>query len=234
MGAIFRRDLLGYFTSPVGYIFLGVFYAVSGFFFYSSSISAGSTDLSQLFIMLYFALLVLVPILTMRSFSEEKKQKTEQCILTAPVSLAGVVMGKFLSAFVVYLIGISCTVVYAVTVSFFAQPDWNVVLGNITGLVLLGASFVALGILISSLTENQMVAAILSMVLILALYILQVIANYVSIEWIATALTSIAFSSRYQTFTAGILDFSNVLFFVSATVVFLFLTVRVLEKRRWG
>jgi len=119
-------------------------------------------------------------------------------------------------------------------VSFFATPDWNVVLGNITGLVLLGASFVALGILISSLTENQMVAAILSMVLILALYILQVIANYVEIEWLATALTSIAFSSRYQTFTAGILDFSNVLFFVSATVVFLFLTVRVLEKRRWG
>lgn len=234
MGAIFRRDLLGYFTSPVGYIFLGVFYAVSGFFFYSSSISAGSTDLSQLFIMLYFALLVLVPILTMRSFSEEKKQKTEQCILTAPVSLGGIVLGKFLSAFVVYLIGISCTAVYAVTVSFFASPDWNVVLGNITGLVLLGASFVALGILVSSLTENQMVAAILSMVLILALYVLQVIANYVSIEWIATALTSIAFSSRYQTFTAGILDFSNVLFFVSATVVFLFLTVRVLEKRRWG
>jgi len=234
MGAIFRRDLLGYFTSPVGYIFLGVFYAVSGFFFYTSSISEGSTDLSQLFIMLYFALLVLVPILTMRSFSEEKKQKTEQCILTAPVSLAGIVLGKFLSAFVVYLIGISCTVVYAVTVSFFATPDWNVVLGNITGLVLLGASFVALGILISSLTENQMVAAILSMVLILALYILQVIANYVEIEWLATALTSIAFSSRYQTFTAGILDFSNVLFFVSATVVFLFLTVRVLEKRRWG
>lgn len=234
MGAIFRRDLLGYFTSPVGYIFLGVFYAVSGFFFYTSSISEGSTDLSQLFIMLYFALLVLVPILTMRSFSEEKKQKTEQCILTAPVSLAGIVFGKFLSAFVVYLIGISCTVVYAVTVSFFATPDWNVVLGNITGLVLLGASFVALGILISSLTENQMVAAILSMVLILALYILQVIANYVEIEWLATALTSIAFSSRYQTFTAGILDFSNVLFFVSVTVVFLFLTVRVLEKRRWG
>ncbi|MBE6837581.1 MAG: ABC transporter [Ruminococcus sp.] len=234
MGAIFRRDLLGYFTSPVGYIFLGVFYAVSGFFFYSSSISAGSTDLSQLFVLLYFALLVLVPILTMRSFSEEKKQKTEQCILTAPVSLGGIVAGKFLSAFVVYLIGISCTVVYAVTVSFFAQPDWNVVLGNIMGLVLLGASFVALGIFISSLTENQMVAAILSMVLILALYILQVIANYVSVEWIATALTSIAFSSRYQTFTAGILDFSNVLFFVSATVIFLFLTVRVLEKRRWG
>ena len=234
MGAIFRRDLLGYFTSPVGYIFLGVFYAVSGFFFYSSSISAGSTDLSQLFIMLYFALLVLVPILTMRSFSEEKKQKTEQCILTAPVSLGGIVLGKFLSAFVVYLIGISCTAVYAVTVSFFASPDWNVVLGNITGLVLLSASFVALGILVSSLTENHMVAAILSMVLILALYVLQVIANYVSIEWIATALTSIAFSSRYQTFTAGILDFSNVLFFVSATVVFLFLTVRVLEKRRWG
>jgi len=234
MGAIFRRDLLGYFTSPVGYIFLGVFYAVSGFFFYSSSISAGSTDLSQLFVLLYFALLVLVPILTMRSFSEEKKQKTEQCILTAPVSLGGIVAGKFLSAFVVYLIGISCTVVYAVTVSFFAQPDWNVVLGNIMGLVLLGASFVALGIFISSLTENQVVAAILSMVLILALYILQVIANYVSVEWIATALTSIAFSSRYQTFTAGILDFSNVLFFVSATVIFLFLTVRVLEKRRWG
>lgn len=234
MGAIFRRELLGYFTSPVGYIFLGVFYAVSGFFFYSTSISVGSTDLSQLFVMLYFALLVLVPILTMRSFSEEKKQKTEQCILTAPVSLGGIVIGKFLSAFTVYLIGIASTLVYAVTVSFYASPDWNVVLGNIIGLVLLGASFVALGILVSTFTENQMVAAILSMVLILALYLLQVIANYVYIEWISKALTSIAFSYRYQTFTSGILDLSNVLFFVSAVVVFLFLAVRILEKRRWS
>lgn len=234
MGAIFRRELRGYFTSPVGYIFLGVFYAVSGFFFYSSSISAGSTDLSQLFIMLYFALLLLVPILTMRSFSEEKKQKTEQCILTAPVSLFGIVLGKFLGAFVVYLIGISCTAVYAVVVSFFATPDWNVVLGNILGLVLLGASFIALGILVSSLTENQMVSAIVSMVLILVLYILQVVANYVSVEWISKFLSSVAFSYRYQTFTSGILDLSNVLFFVSAVVIFMFLTVRVLEKRRWG
>lgn len=233
MGAIFRKELLGYFTSPVGYIFLGVFFAVSGFFFYSTSLSAGSTDLSQLFVMLYFALLLLVPILTMRSFSEEKKQKTDQCLLTAPVSLGGIVIGKFLSAFVVYLIGISSTLVYALTVSVYAKPDWNVVAGNITGLVLLGASFVALGIFISSLTENQMVAAILSMVSILALYILQVVASYVSVEWISTALKSIAFSSRYYTFTNGILDLSNVLFFVSAVVVFLFLTVRVLEKKRW-
>lgn len=233
MGAIFRKELLGYFTSPVGYIFLGVFFAVSGFFFYSTSLSAGSTDLSQLFVMLYFALLLLVPILTMRSFSEEKKQKTDQCLLTAPVSLGGIVIGKFLSAFVVYLIGISSTLVYALTVSVYAKPDWNVVAGNITGLVLLGASFVALGIFISSLTENQMVAAILSMVSILALYILQVVASYVSVEWISNALKSIAFSSRYYTFTNGILDLSNVLFFVSAVVVFLFLTVRVLEKKRW-
>lgn len=234
MGAIFRKELLGYFTSPVGYIFLGVFYAISGFFFYSSSLSAGSTDLSQLFVMLYFALLVLVPVLTMRSFSEEKKQKTDQCILTAPVSLGGIVAGKFLSAFVVYLLGVLSTLLYAVTVSVYAKPDWTVVMGNILGLVLLGASFVALGILVSSLTENQMVAAILSMVLILALYILQVVANYVSVGWIATALTSIAFSSRYNPFTYGIFDLSNVLFFVSATAIFLFLTVRVLEKKRWG
>ncbi len=234
MGAVFRKELLGYFTSPVGYIFLGVFFAASGFFFYSTALSVGSTDLSQLFIMLYFALLVLVPILTMRSFAEEKKQKTDQCLLTAPVSLGGIVIGKFLSAFVVYIIGISSTLIFALTVSVYAKPDWTVVAGNITGLVLLGASFIALGILVSSLTENQMVAAILSMVLILALYILQIVANYVSVEWIAKALTSIAFSARYQPFTNGLFDLSNVLFFVSATVVFLFLTVRVLEKRRWG
>ncbi|NLZ47124.1 MAG: ABC transporter, partial [Clostridiales bacterium] len=98
----------------------------------------------------------------------------------------------------------------------------------------LGAAFVALGILVSSLTENQMVAAILSMVLILLLYVLQVVANYVSTGWIAKALMSIAFSSRYNPFTYGIFDLSNVLFFVSAVVIFLFLTVRVLEKKRWG
>ena len=99
MFAIFKRELKAYFTSPLGYVFLAIFYAFSGLFFYIFSLSVGSTDISSVFLMMFIVLMVFVPLLTMRLLSEDKKQKTDQLILTAPVSLLSIVMGKFLAAY---------------------------------------------------------------------------------------------------------------------------------------
>ena len=245
MNAVFRRETLSYFTSPIGYIFLAAFYAFSAFSFTNNSLRYGTTNMDGLFQQLMIILIVLIPILTMRTLSEEKKNKTDQCLLTAPISLGGIVAGKFLAAFLIYIMGVAITLVYAVVVSAFAAPDWAVVIGNIVGITLLGAAFIAVGIFCSSLTENQVVAAVMSFIALIAASFMSVIGGLIPAvqegKWytdiiggIKTAFNKLSFSERYYDFTFGIFNFSNVVFFISAAAAFLFLTVRVLEKRRWS
>ncbi|MDE6149931.1 MAG: ABC transporter permease, partial [Ruminococcus sp.] len=166
--------------------------------------------------------------------SEEKKNKTDQCLLTSPVSLFGIVAGKFLAAFLIYALGVAITLVYAVVVSAFAAPDWTVIFGNVVGLVLLGAAFIAVGIFCSSFTENQIVSAVVSFIALTMLYLFTTIGNLIPIEFISNIFSKLSFLERYYGFTYGLFDLSNVLFFISATVVFLFLSVRVMERRRWA
>ena len=234
MSAILRRETRAYFDSLIGYIFLTAFFAGSGLLFSVTSLQYGSTDMSGMFSGLFYILLVLIPILTMRTLSEEKRQKTDQLLLTAPISLSALVIGKFLAAMIIYSIGVCMTLVYAIVVSFYGVVSWLTVLGNVVGLLLLGAAYIAVGIMISSVTENQVIAAIGGFACMLALYLIGSIAQIVPIRWIAKILSDLSFSSRYSPFTYGVFDFSNVLFFISATVIFLFLTIRVLERRRWS
>lgn len=234
MGAIFRREVLSYFTSPIGYIFLAAFYAASAVIFSINSLNTGTTSLDNFFAQLMIILIVLIPILTMRTMSEEKRNKTDQCLLTSPVSLFGIVAGKFLAAFLIYILGVAITVVYAIVVSAFSSPDWNVIVGNILGLILLGSAFIAVGIFCSSFTENQVVAAVTSFITMVVLYLFTTIGNLIPVEFISKIFSKLSFWERYYNFTYGLFDLSNVLFFISTVVVFLFLTVRVWEKRRWS
>lgn len=234
MGAVFRREVRSYFTSPIGYIFLAAFYAYTGIMFSSYSLESGYTKLDSLFGSLLIIIVVLVPILTMRTISEEKRSKTDQCLLTAPVGLGSIVLGKFLAAFLIYLLAVSITVVLAVVVSVYGSPDWNVVVGNIVALALVGGAYISIGILCSSFTENQVVSAVSSFIALLLCSFLSTIANILPFDWLQAACGKISFGERYYSFTYGVFDFSNVVFFISAVAVFLFLTVRVLEKRRWS
>ncbi len=234
MTAILKRETRAYFDSLIGYIFLTAFFAGSGILFSVSSLQFGSTDMSGMYSGLFYILLVLIPILTMRTLSEEKRQKTDQLLLTAPVSIPSLVLGKFFAAMLIYSIGVCMTLVYAVVVSFYGVVSWLTVLGNVVGLLLLGAAYVAVGMLISSLTENQVIAAIGGFACMLALFLISAIASIIPVPWIANILTNLSFGERYSPFTYGVFDFSNVLFFVSATVIFLFLTIRVIERRRWS
>ena len=234
MIAILKRETRAYFDSLIGYIFLTAFFAGSGILFSVTSLQYGSTDMSGMYSGLFYILLVLIPILTMRTLSEEKRQKTDQLLLTSPISLSALVVGKFLAAMIIYTIGVAMTFVYATVVSFYGTVAWLTVFGNIVGLLLLGAAYIAVGILISSLTENQVIAAIGGFASMLVLYLIGTIAQIIPINWIAKIFTDLSFSSRYSPFTYGVFDFSNVLFFISATVIFLFMTIRVLERRRWS
>ena len=222
-----------YFTSPIGYIFLAVFYFFSGMFF-TSVLAANTTDITYVFSSLFTVLIFIIPLLTMRSMSEDKKQKTDQLLLTSPLNLSGLVAGKFLAAFLMYCIALAVTVVYSLILAAFAVPEWPVVIGNILGALLLGAALISIGVFISSLTENQLIAAVGSFAVMMFILMIDGFASLVPIPQIASIITSLSFMSRYNDFVTGILNISNILFFISIAVVFNFFTVRVLEKRRWG
>lgn len=234
MFAIFKRELKAYFTSPLGYVFLAIFYAFSGLFFYIFSLSVGSTDISSVFLMMFIVLMVFVPLLTMRLLSEDKKQKTDQLILTAPVSLLSIVMGKFLAAYAIFAIGVAVMPVYGFVMSTFATVSWLPIWGNTVGLLLLGGIFVSIGLFISSLTENQMIAAIGGFFINLMILLMNTLKSALSNGFLQDVLSSISVYSRYSEITSGIFSLSSLIFFVSVIFIFLFLTVRVLEKRRWA
>lgn len=234
MFAIFKREFRAYFTSPLGYVFLAIFYAFSGLFFYIFALSVGSTDISSVFLMMFMVLMVFVPLLTMRLLSEDKKQKTDQLTLTAPVSLLSIVIGKFLAAYAIFAIGVAVMPVYGFVMSTFAKVSWLPIWGNTVGLLLLGGIFVSIGLFVSSLTENQMIAAIGGFFINLMILLMNTLTSALPTGFLQDVLSSISVYSRYSQITNGIFSLSSLIFFVSVIFIFLFLTVRVLEKRRWA
>lgn len=233
MSAILRREFATYFRAPLGYIYLAIFYFFGGQFF-SQILYYQMNSIETIFSSLFSILMFTIPLLTMRLMSEDKKLKTDQALLTAPVSLNGIVWGKFLAAFALFGIGIAVTVVYFLILSSMATPQWNIFLGNLLGLILLGAALISIGLFISSLTESQMVAAIGGFAAMFLVFMIDSIAAIIPVNWIAAVFEQLSFMTRYNDFTSGILDFSNVLFFLSVVVIFNFLTVRILERKRWS
>ena len=234
MGAIYRREMGAFFTSGVAYVFLVVFYFVSGIFFYNYVLAAGVADVSPVFQSMFLVVMFLIPILTMKLLSEEKKNRTDQGLLTAPVGLWEIVLGKYFAALTLFIIAESIVFVYAIILSALGNVVWQTLIGNYFAMLFLGAAFIAVGLFISSLTENQVVAAVVSFISILTLNLLSILGGLLPWKFLQNVFTKLSFYERYSGFTFGLFDLSNVLFFISAIVVFLFLTVRVLEKRRWS
>lgn len=233
MGAIMRREFNAYFTSAIGYIFVAVFFLFSGIFF-ANMFSAGYPDMSYLFSSLFSIVMFMVPILTMRLMSEDKKIKTDQALLTAPVNLVGVVLGKFFAAAAMFLVTISITIVQSLVMASMTTIAWNIVFCNFAGLFLVGCAMISIGMFISSLTENQVIAAVGAFAAALALTFIDSLIPRIKIEFLKEFVSGASFNDRYADFQYGILDFSNIIFFVSIIAIFVFLTVRTLEKKRWS
>ena len=234
MSAIFKRDFRAYFTSPIGYVFCAIFLCLFSFFFYLGNIRSLTSDMSSLFSNMLLFTVFLIPVLTMRVFSEEYKQKTDQLLLTAPVNLRDIVMGKFFAALGVFLTAMVITFSYSLIISFFGQPEMGIVLGNYVAYIALASAFFSIGVFISSLTESQIVAGIISWGVFLGLYLLNSAASLVSQPWLVSVLNWLSLFNRYTTFTRGVFAVSDFLFYISVCAVFLFLTTRILEKKRWS
>lgn len=236
MSAIFKREFKTYFTSPIGYIILAMIFFISGLYFYLANMMLRSTDLSVVYSNILSILMLLVlPVLTMRLMSDDKRMKTDQALLTAPVSLTGIVLGKFLAALVIFAIGLSITIVFAIIIAFQVTPDWMVIIGNFVGLLLLGGMIISIGLLISSLTESQFIAALGTFVVsFLLLMVDSLTSMFPSSQVLSTVVNFLSVSTRYNNFTIGIINYDNVFFFLSMQALFLFLTVRVLDRKRWS
>lgn len=234
MTAIFKRDFRAYFTSPIGYVFVASFLLVLNIYFYLINVYSASAAIENTFSFIITMLVFLVPVLTMRTFSEDYKQKTDQLLLTAPVRLTGIVVGKFLAAFGVFVLAMLFTLIYVIVIAMFGTPNAAMIVGNYVAILGVACAYISIGLFISSLTENQLVSCVATLGAFLFLYLVDYMYSYINVAWIQNLIYWFSMFRRYNTFTQGIFSLSDFLFYISVAATFIFLTVRVLEKKRWS
>lgn len=243
MKAIFKREFNAYFKSPLGYVFLGLFVSFAALMFLMNTVSFGTSDMSNYFGYLCYIFIVAVPLLTMKMFSEERKLKTDQLWLTAPVKVSHVVLGKFLSGIAVLGIAVGITLLFLVFLKLYGNPAVIQSMVGYVGIILYGAMLIAMGMFISSLTQNQVIAAVLTLALVGILSFMQGITldftglfngtfSFVGI-FLNGAIDFLNINARFADFAKGTLNIVPLIYFLSITALFVLLTVRVIERRRW-
>lgn len=236
MLAIFKREMRSYFTSPVGYMFCAIFFAVSGFLFMLNTVQAGEeSNYAGYFSIILFLFIVIIPLLTMKLVSEETKMKTDQLLMTAPITLADIVFGKFMAALTMFGGSfIISSAIYYIPLAMYGNPNLALYIGCVVGVFLVGSAFISIGIFISSLTENQFISAFGTIAAIIFLLFVSSLNSYINNEAIRNFLSGLSITSRYSYFSYGLFSYDSLIYFISLSAVFLFLTIRVFEKRRWS
>lgn len=234
MLAIWKKEIQAYYLSPIAYVFTGVFMAVAGLFFTLSNILYYNAQFIGTLSSLTFLFMLVVPILTMRLLSEERLNKTDQLLLTAPVSLTSVVVGKYLAAVTVFLVTLVISGVYPLVLMIFGNPAFGEIMTGYIGFFLLGSAIISVGLFMSALTESQVVAAVSTFGVLLFLQLVEGIVPSLDIPWLVSAFQWISLFSRYETFSMGLLSLVPSLYYISFVGIFLFLTIRVMDRRRWS
>lgn len=234
MIAIYKREMRSYFTTPLGYVFLGAYLAIAGAVFSYTTLFSQSASVTPFFTFMLYASVVLLPLLTMKLFSEEKKQRTEQLLLTAPVSLTGIVSGKFLAAFTLFFGAHTLSSLYFLILYRYADVKTAMLFGNYVAVLLAGMAFIAIGVFVSSMTENQLASAVGTIGVLLVFLLLSLLGSLFSGYAVRYVFDCFSLFSRYVNFSNGIFDVAALIYYLSVTVVFLFLTVRVFDKRRYS
>lgn len=231
MWAIIKKEVRTYFLSPIGYVFVGLFLLMASLFFYSEVLVTGSTMFSNIFyslstilIMIVPLLTMIVPLLTMRTFSEERKDGTEQLLLTAPRSVTSIVLGKFFAALIVLLIAVVLTFIYYIILMFLGNPNIKTSLVTVFGFILLGAALISFGMFASSITENQVIAAIVS----IAFYVI----TWIGTPYLSQSLEPLGLMNMFNRFGNGQIACTEVVAFISYTVLFVLLTIIVIQRRK--
>ena len=233
MLAIFKREFKSYFTTPVGFVIVAAFTLFSAMFF-SIIYASGAPEVESVISAMATVAIFATPFITMRLFSEDRRQKTDQALLTAPVKVTGIVLGKFLAALSLFALGFASTLIFQLVVTFYVSVNWLIYLYALFGMLLLGSVMIAIGMFISSLTESPIISAALTFVVFLAIMFLGSYASAISSTALQTVASAVSFIDRFSGFTTGVLNVVDLIYMVSISAFFIFLTARSIEKRRWA
>lgn len=224
MFAVFKKELKSYFLSPIGYVAIGLFLMVFSLFFYLTTISQRMIDLGNLYFnTARYGLLIIVPIITMRMFAEERKNGTEQLLLTSPKSITGIVFGKFLAAVALIAITLVISFMYYIILCFFQAPNIVPVLVMMLGFLILSMAAISLGMFASSITENQVISAIITIVFLVIPWFLPNLGEGFEI---------IDLMSSYQKFPAGVISVQEIVRLISFAAVFILITIMIMQRRK--
>jgi ABC-2 type transport system permease protein len=229
---IFRRELRSYFNSPVAYVVIVVFLAIVGWFFSSNLFLMNVASMRVVFELVPLVFLFFIPAITMRLLAEEQKTGTLELLTTRPVRDSEIVLGKFLAAWVLVAITLLPTVLYVIVLASLGPLDVGPVLSGYIGLLLMAAAYIGIGLLASSLTENQIVAFIVSFLIILALFLLNKVLMYVP-EGLASTFEFLGIDYHFSNIARGVIDSRNLIYFASLIGFSLLLATVSLERRKW-
>ena len=237
MLAIYKREVKSYFHSMMGYVFAAFFLLVIGFYMTAYNFVYASSQFEYTLTASTFVFFLLIPVLSMRVFAEERKTKTDQMLLTAPVTVAKIVIGKYLALLSVFLLPVLVMCAYPLLLTQFGSISLKVAYACIFAYVLMGMAFLAIGMFISSLTESPVASALISFGVMIVMYLMPSIASLLPSGAIGSFLKNILswfeITNGFDSFTSGIFDITSVVYYLSVVVLFNFLTVQSIQKRRW-
>ncbi len=223
MWAVIKKEFKSYFYSPVGYVFIGLFLIMFSVFFYTDVFNYQSANFEYIFYSGATILTFIVPILTMRTMAEERKSGTEQLLLTSPLSITKIVLGKFIAATLIVVITLICTFMYFAILCFFGKPHITTALITMLGFLLLAISYISFGILASSITENQIIAGVITIGFFILTWFL---------PQFSTIFTNFSLINMFSKFPSGQIDIADTVTFVAFTVACLLLTIIFMQRRK--
>lgn len=244
MWAVCKKEIQNYFYSPVGYVFIAIFMLISAVIFFNINLTqnaygsgySGSGDYATSLQNMTIYLSFITPVLTMRIFAEERRNKTDQLYLTSPISITSVVLGKYVACLVVLLIAMLLNLIFPIMLAIYTSSGTlsiQMLFVQYIGFFLIGATFMAIGVFISSMTESQVVAAVVSFAVAFVIWLGNSVISNIGSDIAAAVASSINMLSRYQNFADGIVGLAPIIYYVSVSGLFVFLTVRAIERRRW-
>lgn len=232
--ALFKKELMSYFNSPIAYIFIGVFLVVGNWLFFKSFFLAGQASMRGFFDLLPWMFLFLAPSLTMRLWAEEKKSGTVEFLLTLPVTDWQVVLAKFFGSLVFLFVTLILTATLPISIAFLGDIDFGPVIGGYIGALFLGGSYLALGLFISSLTKNQIIAFVLGIVACFSMFIIGAdFALMGAPSFLAPIMKFLGLGSHFYNISKGVIDSRDIIYYCSFIFIFLWLNARVIESRGW-
>lgn len=231
MTAVFKREFKAYFCSPIAYVLIGAFMFFGAILFVISNLFVGDGNFLTILGNLSLVIMIIVPILTMRTMSDDKKNGTEVMLMTSPTSTAAIVIEKYLAALSVFLIMVAGSMIFPVITYIFGNPAIAPIIGGYIGFIFLGASYIAIGVFCSSLTESQVVAAVLSFVFLIFIWLVDSLASLLGGP-AGTVMSWFSLLSRFQPFYMGLLNLAPIVYYLSFIAVFLFMTIALTDKRR--